>query len=103
MKKAKDKKGRTYYVLDESDKDLMYLTDIEKEYVIGRDYLRRARREGLISVFRAGTKQICKRSEVEAVAKKIARGELSKAAMKNRATRAEMEARRETPKGEAEK
>lgn len=87
MKKAKDKKGRTYYVLDEQDKDLIYYSDIEKEYAIGRDYLHRARREGLLTVVRGGTKQICKRAEVEKLAQKIARGEMAKAPIKPRASK----------------
>lgn len=84
MKKVKDEKGRVRYVLDETDKDLIYLSDVEKEYAIGREYIRRARRMGILSVVRGGAKQICKRTEVEALAKKIARGEMAVAPIKVR-------------------
>lgn len=84
MKRETDEKGRVRFALDENDKDLMYLSDVEKEYAIGREYIRRARRMGILSVVRGGAKQICKRSEVEALAKKIARGEMAIAPIKSR-------------------
>lgn len=84
MKRETDEKGRVRFALDENDKDLMYLSDVEKEYAIGREYIRRARRMGILSVVRGGAKQICKRSEVEALAKKVARGEMAIAPIKSR-------------------
>lgn len=89
MKRETDEKGRVRFALDENDKDLMYLSDVEKEYAIGREYIRRARRMGVLSVVRGGAKQICKRSEVEALAKKVARGEMAIAPIKSRTQKGE--------------